>query len=256
MDAAADPASRSPWWAPIAGSIGFLTILPVPHVDLPPAHLTRAVALFPLVGALLGALLGGFGLLLDRLLPSGPTAALLLASGAVVTGALHLDGLIDSADALGGHTVEERLAIMRDSRIGAFGAIAAALTILAQFACLSVLTGFARLAALVLAYTMSRWALLLALGLFPAARSEGLGATFHAVASRSAGIVGTVFVFAVALLFSEVGSAVLAVGVVVTLGGGTFLSHRLGGMTGDACGALAVITETAVLFIAVALAFR
>jgi adenosylcobinamide-GDP ribazoletransferase len=246
----------SPWWAPITGSVGFLTILPVPQVDLPPAQLTRAIALFPLVGTLLGALLGALGLLLDRVLPAGPTAALLLAAGAIVTGGLHLDGLIDTADAFGGKTPEQRLAIMRDSRVGAFGVIAGALVILAQFACLSALTGFARLVALILGFTLSRWAMLLALGLFPAARPEGLGAAFHAAATGATLIVGTLIAVAVALAFRELGLVALVVGAAVTLGCGRLLARRLGGLTGDACGALAAATETAALFVAVAMGAR
>jgi adenosylcobinamide-GDP ribazoletransferase len=248
--------SPSPWWAPIAGSVGFLTILPVPHLNLPPAQLTRAIALFPLVGALLGVLLGALGLLLDRVLPAGPTAALLLAASAIVTGGLHLDGLIDTADAFGGKTAELRLAIMRDSRVGAFGVIAGALVMLGQFAGLSTLTGFARLVALILAFTLSRWALLLALGLFPAARPEGLGAAFHAAATGAACIAGTLFAFVIALVFREIGLAAFAASAVVALGGGRLLAKRLGGLTGDSCGALAVATETTALFVAVAMSAR
>jgi adenosylcobinamide-GDP ribazoletransferase len=248
--------SHPPWWGPIAGSVGFLTIFPVPHVDLPPAYLTRAIALFPLVGAILGALLGGLGLLLDRTLPPGPVAALLLAGGAIITGALHLDGLIDTADAFGGQTPEQRLAIMRDSRVGAFGVIAGALILLGQFACLSTLTGYGRLAALVLAFTVSRWALLLALGLFPAARPEGLGARFHAATTRTACVVGTLFAIAVALAFREFGIAAFVAGALVAFLGGRLLTRRLGGLTGDACGALAVVTETTALFVTVAMTAR
>lgn len=252
----ANSGSHSPWWGPIAGSVGFLTIFPVPHVDLPPAYLTRVIALFPVVGAILGALLGGLGLLLDRALPPGPTAALLLAAGVLATGALHLDGLLDTADGFGGQTPEQRLAIMRDSRVGAFGVIAGALILLGQFACLSALTGYARLAALVLAFTVSRWALLLALSLFPAARPEGLGAAFHAAATRTACVVGTLFAIAVALIFRELGFVALVASAVVTISGGCMLARRLGGLTGDACGALAVVTETTALFVAVAMNAR
>lgn len=244
---------RSPWWGPLAGSIGFLTIVPVPHVDLSPAQMSRTLALFPLVGAALGALLGGLGVLLDRALPPGPVAALLLLTSAVATGGLHLDGLLDTADAFGGRTPEERLAIMRDSRVGAFGIVAGVMIILAQFACLSALTGLARFVALVLAYTMSRWALLLALGLFPAARPEGLGAVFQAAASRGAVMVGTAVAAIVALVGGLFGIVALMASTLLAAAGGRLLTRRLGGLTGDACGALAVVSETAVLFVAVAL---
>ncbi|HEX2183947.1 MAG TPA: adenosylcobinamide-GDP ribazoletransferase, partial [Chloroflexota bacterium] len=77
-DAAAE---RTPWWAPLALSWSFLTVLPVPPVPVTPAALALASGWFPLVGALLGVALGGLGLLLDRLLPPGPTAVVLLAAG-------------------------------------------------------------------------------------------------------------------------------------------------------------------------------
>jgi adenosylcobinamide-GDP ribazoletransferase len=218
--------------------------------------MTRTIALFPLTGALLGAFLGGLGLLLDRALPPGPTAALILVAGTVASGGLHLDGLLDTADTLGGHTPEERLAIMRDSRVGAFGVVAGVLTILAQFACLSDLSGFSRFVALVLAYTISRWTLLLALGLFPAARPEGLGAAFHAAASRGAVLFGMIGAAVVVLLCGLLGIVALVASTLVLAAGGLLLTRRLGGLTGDACGALAVVTETVVLFVAVALTLR
>jgi adenosylcobinamide-GDP ribazoletransferase len=250
----ASPGSRSPWWGPVAGSIGFLTIVPMPGGTLSQAGLSRAIAIFPLVGALLGAVLGGLGLALDGFLPAGPVAALLLAAGVLMTGGLHLDGLMDTADgAFGGRSAEARLAIMRDSRVGAFGAMAGALVLLVQFACLSELTGMWRLFALVAAFTASRWALVLALGLFPSARPDGLGAAWHAAVSRPACIAASLLAAAAALALWPLGIAALATGAIVTASGGRWLSRRLGGLTGDACGALAAMTETTVLVVAVGL---
>ena len=246
---------RAPWWGSIAGSIGFLTVFPVPQVAMSPTHTQRSLALFPLIGACIGALLGGLGIVLSHILPAGPIAAVLIAAGALVTGGLHLDGLMDTADGLcGDRTPEQRLTIMRDSRVGAFGAITGGVAILAQFACLSELTGHARFTALVVAAAMSRWAMLLALVIFPAARTSGVGATFHAAATRTAGIAGTLFVILLALVSGRLGVIALAASTVAVLGCGHLLTRRLGGLTGDSYGAIAVITETAVLFVAVALA--
>jgi adenosylcobinamide-GDP ribazoletransferase len=246
---------HGPWWGPIAGSIGFLTVIPVPHLAMSPTLIARSLALFPLIGALIGALLGGIALWLDPILPAGPIAALLIAIGALITGGLHLDGLMDTADGLcGGRSPEQRLTIMRDSRVGAFGVIAGGVALLGQFACLSELTGHARFIALVIAGTMSRWALLMALTIFPAARTSGAGATFHAAATRAAGIAGTLFVVLIAPVSGQVGVIALAFSTVAVLGCGHLLTKRLGGLTGDCYGAIAVVTETVVLFIAVALA--
>jgi len=246
---------RTPWWGPIAGSIGFLTVIPVPHVAMSPTLTERSLALFPLIGALIGALLGGLGLWLGHVLPAGPIAALLIAGGALLTGGLHFDGLMDTADGVfGGRSPEQRLTIMRDSRVGAFGVMAGGVAILGQFACLSELTGHARFIALVVAATTSRWTMLMALWMFPAARTLGIGATFHTGTTRTACIAGTFFVVLLALGSGQLGMMALAVGTLVVLGCGHALTRLLGGLTGDVYGAFAVVTETLILFVAVALA--
>ena len=220
-----------------------------------PATAGRAAALFPLVGALVGVVLGGIGLLLDSLLPPGPTAALLVAVSVVLTGGLHLDGLMDAGDGLaGGRSPERRLAIMRDSRLGAMGAIAGILIILVQFTCLAELTGQTRLLALVAALTASRWAMLAALAAFPAARPDGLGATFHSAATPTVAVAGTLVAVAVALPARPLGLYALLAAAALALVLGQFLTRRLGGLSGDCYGAVAVIAETAALLIAVSLA--
>jgi adenosylcobinamide-GDP ribazoletransferase len=244
-----------PWWGPIAGSIGFLTVIPVPHVAISPTLAARSLALFPLIGAVIGALLGALGVWLDQILPAGPVAALLFAGSVFLTGGLHLDGLMDTADGVfGGRSPEQRLTIMRDSRVGAFGVIAAGIAILGQFACLSELTGYARFTALVVAAAMSRWAMLIALAIFPAARTSGVGATFHAAATRTAGFAGTLCAVLLALASGRLGLIALAASTVAVLSCGHLLTRQLGGLNGDSYGAIAVVTETVVLFVAVALA--
>lgn len=248
-------ARQPPWWGPLALSVGFLTVIPAPAVAVTPAVAGRAAALFPLVGALVGALLGALGLALDRVLPAGPVAALLVAAAALLTGGLHLDGLMDTADGLAGaRSPEQRLAIMRDSRVGAFGALAAVLALLAQFACLSALTGQSRFLALVAAAAASRWSVLLALAAFPAARSEGLGAWLRAGVGGASVVAGSLFAAPLAFVATPLGAIALILGGGVAAGLGRWLTRRLGGLTGDAYGAIAVVAETAVLFAAVALA--
>jgi adenosylcobinamide-GDP ribazoletransferase len=242
------------WWAPIALSWSFLTVLPAPRVEANARALAASIAFFPLVGLALGAMLGGVGIALDLLLPPGPTAVLLLAISAVLTGGLHLDALMDTADGVfGGRTVERRLEIMRDSRVGSFGAIAGALALLGQYSCLTQLGGAGRLVALAVALAMSRWGMALAIALFPSARSAGLGAAFHAARGRWPLVIATAIVVGVALATPALGLASgIATVLVVTLGG-RFLTGRLGGLTGDTYGALAVVSETLVLYLALAL---
>jgi adenosylcobinamide-GDP ribazoletransferase len=243
-----------PWWTPLALSWSFLTVLPAPWVEADARSLAASVAFFPLVGLALGTLLGGIGIAVGLLLPPGPTAVLLLAFSAVLTGGLHLDGLMDTADGVfGGRTVERRLEIMRDSRVGSFGAIAGALALLGQYSCLAQLGGTGRLVALALALGMSRWSMALAVALFPSARSAGLGAAFHEAGGRWPLVIATAIVVASALATPALGLASgIATVLVVTLGG-RFLTRRLGGLTGDTYGGLAVVSETLVLYLAVVL---
>ena len=243
--------SHAPWWAPIALSVSFLTVLPAPRVEAGPAVVARAIGLFPAVGLALGGVLGAAGFVLDGLLPPGPTAALLLAAAAVLTGGLHLDGLLDTADGVfGGRSVGRRLEIMRDSRVGAFGVIAGGLALVGQYACLAELTGTARLTALAVAVGLGRWAMVLALGLFPAARATGLGATFREGVGCLPLAVATLVATGTALVAGRAGFAAFAVAAVVALLGGRFVAARLGGLTGDAYVALAVVAETSEVYVA------
>jgi adenosylcobinamide-GDP ribazoletransferase len=227
-------------------------VIPVPHVALSPTLVARSVALFPLVGALLGTLLGGSALWFDRWLPARPLAALIIATAAMITGGLHLDGLMDTADGLAGRSAEQRLAIMRDSHVGAYGIIVAGVVVLGQFACLSELSGRDRLVAIVVAFTLSRWAMLVALTVFPAATRSGLGVVFQSGAGKASGIAGTLLMLPCVLIAGLIGVVALGVAIVVVLGSGVMLTRRLGGLTGDTYGAIAVLTETAALFVAVA----
>ena len=123
-----------------AGAVSFLTRVPVGrYVDVDGADVARGAAGFPLVGAGVGALTAGVALLAAQALPAFVAAALGVATAAVVTGAMHLDALADTADALGARGRDEALAIMRDSRIGTFGAVALALDLLLKVGCVATL---------------------------------------------------------------------------------------------------------------------
>ncbi|MBI2940959.1 MAG: adenosylcobinamide-GDP ribazoletransferase [Chloroflexi bacterium] len=251
----------TPWWVPAALAWSFLTVLPSPGFGdsasstLGQREIGRALTLFPVVGALLGLGLGAIGLLLDLALPPGPVAALILAFGAFVSGGLHLDGLMDTADGVfGGHTPARRLEILKDSRVGSFGVLAGVLALLGQFSVLSLWTGGARLTALVGALTLARWAMVLALATFPPARPSGLGATFRAAATNRALAVATALtVTIVALTGGPVGLIGLVATGATTLLLGRFLTHRIGGLTGDCYGAANVVAETLVLYLYLAL---
>jgi adenosylcobinamide-GDP ribazoletransferase len=238
--------------APAAAALQFLTVVP-PLVRRPftPAELGRAVGYFALVGALLGAGLAGLDALLGRLFPPLVTAALLLAAWVLATGALHLDGLLDTCDGLfGGRSVEARLRILRDERVGAFAVVGGLLVVLLKFSALAALP--ARTAALVVAPAVGRWGMSLAIVAFPYARAEGLGRALkdHAgwrelgLASASAGLIAGLVGWRGLL---ALGLSALAAGAV-----GWFVLRRLPGFTGDVYGALCEVLEVLVLLVFVA----
>ncbi len=220
-------------------ALGLLTVAPLPRLaHRPPSAATLAG--FAAAGLLLGGALAGLEAALAPVLPPAPRAAVLLAALAVLSGGIHLDGLADCADGLfGGHTPEERLAIMRDSRTGGFGLAAVVLVVLVEYAALGALGG-PRLQALVVAVTASRTATAVALAISTPARSEGLGHAY-AVPGRAAGAAVAVVVTAAAagLLLGPRGLIVVAATLLVAPAVAALTRRRVGGMTGDAFGAVA-----------------
>jgi len=236
-------------------ALGFLTALPAPRRGAPsPRALGRAVGWFPLVGALVSGLLAALDLALARAFPPGVRAALLVAATIGLTRGLHLDGLMDSCDGLfGGGTPERRLAIMRDSAVGAFGVLGAAATLLVRYAGLTAAGGRWRTAALLLAPVCGRWALAYAIVAFPYARPAGLGRAFKdaagwrelALASGAAATIG-------AVVWWPWGAATLLPAWGVAGLGARFILRRLPGLTGDSYGALNELVEVAILLLLVA----
>ncbi len=173
----ATPASGFLTELPLA--ISFLTILPV--IDRRPASdetVAASFAWFPIVGFLLGAALVGEDWLLAHVFAQVIRSVLIVISLTVVTGAVHLDGLADTADALGaGRDCDRALEILRDSRVGTFGASAIFFDLTLKILALSTLAGHRRYAALLLAPMLARWALLLVASGLPYLRSFGAGST-------------------------------------------------------------------------------
>jgi adenosylcobinamide-GDP ribazoletransferase len=234
-------------------ALQFLTVMP-PLVRRPftPGELGRAVGWFPLVGLLLGGILAGANLALGLLFPPGVTAALILAMWVLATGALHLDGFLDSCDGLfGGQMIEARLRIMRDERAGAFAVIGGMLLLLLKYACIASLADLT--VALVLAPTLGRWGMAVAVVGFPYARPEGLGRALKDHAGWRQLIVATVVAAAASALAAEwLGMVALAVAGATTWAFTMFALGRLGGLTGDIYGALCELSETVVLLVFIA----
>ncbi len=223
-------------------AFALLTILPIRReLDFS----ARAYSFFPLVGAALGAVLV-FSFLVSRLFfPPPVTAALLVALWALLTGALHLDGVSDACDALFAPTTRERrLEILRDVHIGAFGATGLFVILLLKFAALNEIN----LAAIFLAPVLARWAMVYAAA-YPLARREGMAALFAKALSRREITLATIVAFACTIPFGWFGvSAWIAAMLVATLLS-RFAMTRLGGLTGDVYGMICEVVEVSVLLV-------
>lgn len=234
-------------------ALQFLTILPpLIRRAFTPEEMGRAAGYFPLAGALIGLLLVGTQKLAGTLFPQPVSAALILAIWVGVSGALHLDGFLDACDGLlGGHTPEERLTIMRDERMGAFAFAGGALLLLLKYSALSA--NPLPLSALLLAPSLSRWGMALAIFAFPYARSSGVGLAIKEHCGASQLLLATASAGAIALLFgSWRGLIAMALVGLVVWAGARFSLSRLPGLTGDIYGALNELGEAAVLLAALA----
>ena len=262
MNDMSSPPSENTWkirpFAETLAALRFLTRLPVPFVrtlDLPP--LAEAMRFFPLAGAIIGAIISAVLIGANMLgLPSLLAAALALTAGVLVTGALHEDGLADVADGFGGgHTREQRLEIMRDSRIGTYGTIALCLTFIGRAAIYETLSGVDPLVILALLASAAAFSRSLVVDLLWAtrpARSDGLSVFAGRPGKRSAlfslltGGIGAAVAVGLALSPEIAVIAIIAAGIVLA-GLRALAMRKIGGQTGDVCGAVQVLTELTML---------
>lgn len=228
-------------------AIGFLTIVPVAPVHSGPMAPARAY--FPLVGLGLGGILAVLDLAAGQVLPTPVVGALLVAALLALTRALHTEGFLDACDGLlGGRDRESRLAILRDSHVGAFAAIGGACLLLLKWSLLAGIPDAERLGLLVLFPCLSRFAMVAAMSVFPYARTQGLGTAFQDGASwRQLALALLTAAVAGGLLLGIAGLLLLGVATVVALGLGLWFLRLLGGMTGDTYGATNEAAEVTVL---------
>lgn len=238
-------AARAPLWRGLPSAVTFLTITPIPGAA--PDGLAAAAGWFPLVGAAIGALAASVRLGTEQVLGRGPATVLATIALVVLTGALHQDGLADTADGLGARGQrEQRLAAMRDPATGAFGTLALIGWAALILATLGSLDALHVLIALTVACALARWAALLHATTVRPARSDGLGAALH----PSCPALASATVASVALSFALSGlvAGTIATGVALLLAGLSALlaSRTLGGRTGDTLGATIAMTEAVV----------
>lgn len=235
-------------------AIQFLTRVPVPTPSYRADSFARSVKFFPVVGLLVGASAALVHLLLVPHFRRIVVACIVLAFLVLMTGLIHEDGLADAADGFGGGWNREKvLLIMRDSRVGNYGAAALTLSFLSRIHLLSSLPLALVPQYLIATRVLGQWTTLpLSFYLSPArAKSEdgldGQGARIARITSLGSLIAGTVFSFAVVIaLLRARASFAIGVAIVVTLVSGLYFQRRIGGVTGDCFGAANQIAEVAV----------
>jgi adenosylcobinamide-GDP ribazoletransferase len=236
-------------------NLAFYTRLPLPWGPIEGSELARASWAAPIAGAVVG-LSGAATYALAWLahLPPLPAAALAISATLALTGCLHEDGLADVADGLGGTSRERKLEIMRDSRVGTYGASALAISLVLRITALASLATPAPVAtAFVLAHMAGRAAIPTFMRLVPAARTDGLSAGAGRVSKASATVAGALGITALIVGLPLRGALMALAGAALTL----FMLARLsikhfGGQTGDVLGAVEQLVEIAVMLSAAA----
>ncbi|MEA5023043.1 MAG: adenosylcobinamide-GDP ribazoletransferase [Desulfitobacterium hafniense] len=240
------PSMRKLWIA-----LTFLTRIPLPQPEqVTSEEFTQSQHYYPLVGLILG---GALWLALTLLLPHYPplvTAALLLALELILTGGIHLDGLMDSMDGLlSARTPERMLEIMKDSHVGAFGALSAMVYLLLKF---SLLAGLLALSSPLVPYLvlfmpiLSRWIFLIGVHYFPYARAQGFGQGFHETSRQTRWLFlgeGLLLLFLTYWVLQWPGIAGFMLATLFILLFTRKVSRLLGGLTGDLYGASIELSE-------------
>ncbi|MBD0380074.1 adenosylcobinamide-GDP ribazoletransferase [Paenibacillus sedimenti] len=261
------------WLHGCIAAFQFLTRLPIPvQIEYNVQVFRRSVIFYPLAGLVIGGLLLLAGEGLRLIFPPMPAAVLLLALWVLLTGGLHLDGLMDTADGILSHRPREQmLEIMKDSRVGAMGVIVCVLVLLLKFALLFSMLGSeqsgdwkASSVLLMIVPIWSRWFMVVAIFGWPYARSEsGLGSLFRGVTGGYVAwstIAGLVASFAITFLgYGRLTEALPCPSLWVIIGGfavvtyllgcliALYISRKLGGLTGDTYGALNELLEVLLL---------
>jgi len=239
----------------LKASVIFCTRLPLLRATpLAGGALAKAAWAFPIAGLLVGVIGAVVYALCHRAgLPAWPAAALTVAATLIVTGCLHEDGLADTADGFGGGaTREQKLDIMRDSRIGTYGVCALVLALLLRVGALASLpNAHVVVWALIASHAAARATMPALMFLLPPARSDGLSFAAGRPAGESvaaAAAIGFV-ILAICLHPGRGAMALIYLGIVVALMA-LLSSRQIGGQTGDVLGALEQVSEIAVLLVA------
>jgi adenosylcobinamide-GDP ribazoletransferase len=249
----------------LLAAIRFLTSIPLPWGrEASREEFVRSVGYYPIVGLLIGLILAGLYWLLGLFLPSAIVNVLLITAIVVISGALHLDGFVDTCDGIGGHkTPEERWQVMHDSRVGGFGIIGACCLLLVKYISLNSVPEPLLMMTLVLMPVISRWAMVYAIFAYPSARPSGLGKERKQATDWPRLTMATFITLALAIglarlanitYFYLVGPAIMLSIWVIVIAMGGYFKRKFSGLTGDTYGAINEVAEVCVLILVCLLA--
>lgn len=245
-------------WGPLHGlgtALQLLTRLPLADLEYEEGDLLESVPWYPLVGAGIGLVLAGLGVLGVKAIAPAVGVVLVLAAEVLITGALHDDAAADVVDGLGGgRDIASRLRIMKDSAVGAYGALALILLTLMRAACLWELPLAKWVPALVLAHAVGRTLMLPVMRVLPYARAEGVAGDLMAGldwrrVGLSAGICAVIALAAAGWW----GLLLLPLSLGLVVGFVRLYRAQLGGVTGDGLGAVCVAGELLTLMLLTAI---
>jgi len=241
----------------LLAALQFLTTVPIPRQrEVNAEEIGASLEYFPLVGLFLGAILAGIDWSLSLILPPSIVNAVIIIALLLLTGALHIDGFIDTCDALfGRRTPQERWQIMSDSRVGGFGVVGAFCLLLLVYVSLGGIPEAYRMAALILMPALSRWSMVYAIFAFPYAKPAGLGKTFKQQANWRKLALATSLVLASTLGLLAIkglpmvfaGLALIFMVWLIAAVLGLFLQRRFAGLTGDSYGTINEVNQVFVL---------
>jgi len=234
----------------------FLTIIPLPfNLEWRKDDLGRSLALFPLAGLTIGALLAGLNWLIAPFLARPLTDALLITALAAMTGALHMDGLADVCDGIAARGSRERfLEVMKDSNVGAIGAVGLVLGVLLKWQALVAIPAESKWQALLFFPTLARYCQVQTIVNARSARQDGLGSAIIAGAGIGRLTIAGIVTSAIAwFLFGVKGITVLASAMLAAWLIRAWFNRKLGGITGDVIGCINELVEIMALVLISAL---
>ncbi|HML86886.1 MAG TPA: adenosylcobinamide-GDP ribazoletransferase [Methylomusa anaerophila] len=220
----------------------------VKQSDWSPASFGRSVKFFPVIGAVIGVSLAGVNYLLHDYLPPHILAAIIVLAGIVITGGLHCDGLMDTADGIfSGRSRERMLEIMKDSRVGANGVVVFGLFILLKWSLILDMNTAILSTALFVAPVAARLAMVIGITSFPYARPDGMGKAFAQYAGRPALYLAFFFSFILIVPLGKLAIISLTASVLCCMVVARYVTSILGGLTGDVYGAITELGELVTL---------